>query len=438
MKKQLIIVSILFVLILMGCNMTNNVGDEVYQYNDLANETEAETEIETSQEQTIYYLETMIFNTLEVEGSMNLSFDSNDFFLPLAEEQLNEIFPFLESADAEHIRGRAEYQRDGTLVEMRFAMNFPDESIYRFEILVGFGRPPRSFHEYGFFDDEIFEYSKVHGVSVRALIVDAAWPSDDWKSFDATFVIDDVYYRVRFRDDEERGKNRMTEVVNKLIFQGTERFAILENPDIPYMREEDITFENAQLDPEFGAFVPLVIPDELTFYWGNRMIQEHLDENSLSLTWKIDYDEQYLYDLYTQWVNQRTVDTPVFPFEDIHWGTNEFSWRISQFQERDLGYLISATDFMQDDSLLDAWEPIFISDELTFEIIERIERIANPYAFPDGAYSEPDLDLTDILIPYARNWFRFGILFDDILITIYARRNSTPEMLWSMLEGLLD
>jgi len=391
---------------------------------------------ETSPTEVIYQSGTLIFNIPEVEYWSNISPMPNDFFLPLTDEQLNEIFPFLELGDAEWIRGHAEYQSDGTLVEIWFDMNLLAESIYGFEIRVGFGGAPMSLHEYGFFDDEIFEYSNMHGVSIRAMMIDAGW-SGDWRSFDATFAIDNVYYRIRFNDEEERGKNRMNEVVNALILNGTDVFAILENPDIPYMRTEFISFENAQLDPDFGTFVPTFIPDELTFYWGNRTIQEHLDENSLSLTWKIDYDEQYLYDLYTDWVNQRTVDTLVFPFEHIFWGMNEFKWGISQVQEWNLEYLVSANDFIQDDSLLDAWQPIFISDELTFELIERLERTGNEYSFPQGAYWEEDLDIADIRIPYVRSWFHFGILFDDVLVMILAER-IPPEIIWTMLEGLID
>jgi len=398
----------------------------------------SQTEITYQPTEVAYQPSTLFFNTLEATDSLRISWDPpNDFFLPITDEQLNEIFPFLELANAEWVRGQAEYQRDGTLVEIWLDMSLPSESIYRFEIRVGFGKPPMSLYKYGPFDDEIFEYSNKHGILVRAIMIDDDWLGDS-RSFDATFVIDDVYYRIFFRDEEERGKNRMNEVVNALILTGTEGFVVLENPDIPYMRSEFISFENALIDPDFGAFVPTVIPDELTFHWGNRTIQEHLDENSLSLTWEVYYDEQYLYDIYTQWVSQRTADTPVFPFEDVLWGIDELRWGISKVREGDLEYLTSATVFMQDDSLLDIWwDLIFTSDELTFELIERLERTGNEQSFPQGAYWEEDFDSADVWIPYARRWFRFGVLFDDVLITISAER-MTPEVIWSMLEGLLD
>lgn len=429
MRKMILVTLFLFSLFLTAC--LEDIQPEVV-------ETGIRETIQTeNQTEIIYQPSPLIFNTLEIDGAYNISWEGNDFFLPITDEQLSEIFPFIELADAERIRAYAEYQSDGTLVKIDFRMDLPAGSIYRFEIMVGFGEPPMSSREYGFFDNEIFEHSSMHDVSVIALMIDDPLLYD-LLHFDATFVIDDIYHRVRFNDEEERGKNRMNEIVNKFILNGIERFSVLENPEIPYMRDEFITFENAQLDPDFGAFVPNFVPEELTFHWGNRRIQEHLDENSLTLIWEVYYDEPYLYEIYTDWVNQRTADTPVFPFEEIHWGMNEFYWLISPIREGDLEFILSVSDFMQDDALLDASEPIFISDELTFELIKRLERTANPYSFPEGAYWEENLDIADILIPYARNWFRFGILFDDTLVTIHVWRNATPEMIWSMLEGLLD
>jgi len=411
MRKLILIITLV---VLVGCGV--GVEDEIAQ-------------------ETTTIINELIFNTPEVEYRMNISPMPNDFFLPITDEQLSMIFPFLEVADVEWNWGQAEYQRDGTLVEVWLDMDLPADSIYRFEIRIGFGKPPMSLREYGFFDDEVFEYSDMHNVLVKAIMVDDGW-SNSWRSFDATFVIDDVYYRIRFSDDEKRGKNRMTEMVNMLILNGTEGFAILENPDIPYMRAEFVPFDEAYLDPDFGAFIPTAIPEELAFYWGNRTIQEHRDENFLTLTWEIVHDEVYLYDIYTRWVEGRTADTPVYPFEHVFWGRNKLSWGVSEIEDWRLEQFVSATDFMQDDTLLDAWQPIFVSEELTFELIQRLEQTLN--SLPQGADWEEYEYEENIFIPFERSQFYFGVLFDDILITILAEGNITPEIIWLMLEDLLE
>ena len=90
-----------------------------------------------------------------------------------------------------------------------------------FAVLLGVGgiRDTRtiSIHD----DDFIPEISYVHGVPVRVLMVRySETGSGYW--FQADFAMGSIVYRVRFRGTMERGKERMTELVNKIIWGGTE------------------------------------------------------------------------------------------------------------------------------------------------------------------------------------------------------------------------
>ena len=93
-----------------------------------------------------------------------------------------------------------------------------------FTILVGAGEV-RDTRIFSFPDDFELEMSYVQGVPVRAVMhpSGAGFGAMSRHWFQADFTMGSIIYRVRFTDTKDNGKERMTELVNKIIWGGTER-----------------------------------------------------------------------------------------------------------------------------------------------------------------------------------------------------------------------
>jgi len=380
-----------------------------------------ESEIEPNQ---------IFFNTPEVVSEMVISPRGRDFHLSVSEEQVRTIFPTLEMVEHEHAWGAAYYLIDGTLTDV-YAHIYQEDLDHRITINIGFDRASSiSLHEYLFAENTVYRYSDVYDVSVKAIMADNSW-SESWKSFDARFKIGNVYFRVRFRDDEVVGKNRMNEIVRSLILGGSDGFAILKDPELPEIHSEELTFYEAFLDENFGAFVPTHIPNGLIFLHGGRYVRSYRDDDFMRLVWEKPYEEAYLYDIYNRWVSERTSDSPVFPFDEVFLGTNEMSWRISKVRDYELERLATIEDF-------ENWfMPIFLAEELTFDIVRRIERKSE--FGPQGSYWDENGDEADIFIPLEIGRIGFDVLFGEILVSINATTgNISVEDIWQMLESLMD
>jgi len=377
----------------------------------------------------------LIFNTPVEEYMLEISWMPHAFHLSITDEQILAVFPFFELVERnEWSRTVAEYQLDGTLAEFGLNLRLIDDTD-NFRIDVGVGERPRISSEIGFARDFEFIYSDIYGVLVRAIMVYNEW--SEQRNFVATFVIDSIYYRILFKDYEKNGQMRMNEIVSTIILNNPLDFTAIENPNIPYMRSDEMSLDEARLDSQFGIFIPTMIPEELTFRGGYRSIQEHWNNNTLLLHWNIIYDEQYLYEIFTSWVKNRTIDTPVFEFERVFWGGNEFRWLISERNEWLHGELVSAIEFMMSDDPQNVfWHPTFLVDELTFELIQRLERITGQYSLPQGAYWDEGVADYNVQIPFKTSRFQFGIIIDDVVIDLWVGRGSTPEMIWSLIQSL--
>lgn len=378
----------------------------------------------------------LFFNQPEIEYHLQISFVPHGFIWPISEEQLSEIFPFLEGVEWVWTQN-AEYHMDGTLAELLVRMRFVGEySDYenRMDIYIGVGAEPRVPSRTGFEPDFIYQYSDIYGVLVKAIMV-----SDDWskqRQFEVQFVVDGAYFWIRYNETEERGQVRINEVVSLLIQNSPLDFSVIEDPVVPYVRSDDMTLDEAQLDSDFGDFVPTFIPGELTFSGGHRYIQEHWDSNGLSLGWQVDYDKQYLYEIYTQWVVGRSSDTPVYVFEQVNWSSNQFSWDISNLSHGIGGTNVSAQDFLMHDLYMarNIWRPTFPADEITLELLERVAQSSDIQ--PQGADWEEYEEEGNIFIPVEIPWFMLGVLFDDVVIDISVAGFVTPEMIWAMIQSI--
>lgn len=377
---------------------------------------------------------TLIFNTPEIESEISISWDPHDFYLWIDDDHITTLFPTLNITNHEQITTIAQYQIDGTLMETSTRVHLLNDSAWWLEILVGFENAPRSHDEYLFANDEEFEISDIFGIPVTALMV--GLESALQRSFDATFVIDDIHYRIRFRDYEESGKNRLTDIITELILGGSD-FTILENPEIPEIWSADLTLTEARNDAQFGQFVPNNIPEEITLRDSFRSVREYVSENFLWISWHMSYDEAHLYDIYNQWIANRTSTTPAYEFEEIFWLNNELSWQISKIREYDLDRIMTVAEFGQGENI-ESWEqPIFLAEEFTFDILKWHEQTS--IITPQGADWDENADEANIFIPFETTWIQLNILFGDIHLHIHTGNGTiSSEVLWEMLEELIN
>lgn len=395
----------------------------------------------------------LFFNTPEVTGSLNISPVPPDFWLDATEEQLRVAFPMLEF----DMLGTVSYYRDGTFAELRAHVPHPNPYDFGSNIVIWAGE---SFvrtitSDYIFDDGFVPEYSNVDGISVIAQMIDG-W---DESSFRATFTIDNIEFHIRLRNEDPNvGQRLLTEIVNKVILGGIEGFAVFDNPTIPELRSESITLEEALADSDFGEFVPTIIPDGFVNRHGaHRSVQGHIDDNTLFIEWNSSLDYDYLYTVFTNWLERRDSDTEVFDFDDIFWGEPSIWWTITNVSEHDLESLVSADNReLYDWSLYplsvwidDSWDlprrdfswdismylhnPVFPADEMTLDIVRAREDTRYiSIQGADGAVSE---NPADINFPLLRTYIMFGVLFDDVLIRINAD-GLTYEEVWTMLSSI--
>ena len=388
----------------------------------------------------------LIFNTPEVLHQMMISPVPNfDFYLPISQTQIDTIFPVLNLPidESNMYSASAFYREDGTLTELAISANISGDMAYQdylsghmtrwFQIRIGINGPPMIFSAFGFADNEVFEESYVHGILVTVKMVTDGWGINEMRNFEAQFSINETVYHVTFIDYEESGKIFMMELVNGLIVSGTSGFDILLDPTIPELRSEEISLNDAKLDADFGAFVPQNTPSELSFQYGFRSIQGHRNENSLLLEWQKPRDDAYLRNVYNNWVNNRTSDTPVFSFEHIVWWDNSIRMRISTAQEHELLRVISAEDFVEYD-----WfsEPVFLAEELTLDIVRK--HVQETRARPQGALWDDGMEEHDTFIPLDSTWIEINVLFGDVLVSVRTGfGNVPPETVWELLEQMI-
>jgi len=172
----------------------------------------------SARELPVYPMNELIFNELENSGRWYVRpapFE-NQRMRSLSQDDLNAVFPTLE---LDGVRSWVTFSERALRQIDIFCEN--DQS---FAIIVGVGDirdtiAPVSFDVY--FESEL---SYVHGVPVRVITYPFGrdFGAMTRFQFHADFAMGSVKYRVRFTDLKDRGKERMTELVNKIIWGGTE------------------------------------------------------------------------------------------------------------------------------------------------------------------------------------------------------------------------
>jgi len=275
--------------------------------------------------------------------------------------------------------------------------------------------------------------------------------------FQADLVIDGFAYRVNLSDIEEIGKLRLAEILERLIMSGSSGLSTLEDPIIPeFLGSNALTLEDARLDPDFGEFVPSTIPSGYSFSFAHRTTTTF--ENSLYLEWRKPFDEEYLINAYTRWLEERTSESDVFPFDEIIWRELRMTWRISEATESDLERIVSVSNresyawslypiveqpgrlsFFYDIPREDFafynrfHDPVFTAAELSIAAIrDRAWERAWIAQGADSIYATSEA--IDIFIPIENTEIGFSVLYDDILIAVHME-GITPEQARAMFRS---
>ena len=293
----------------------------------------------------------LIFNN--TKWSEGVFYKNYDFVYYLTNEQFDAVFPNINYVNS----AMAHYLTDGALVEVNAQglvrlseRKLADNRMFGFE-----GTPL---------------ISSVHGIPVTVFF------SGNYSQggyFQADFKLGDVFYRVELTHDMEYGKILMTQFVNELILGEQTDLSVLANPVIPKLRRDTMTLEEARLDPDFGAYIPTLIPDGFVFHSARRIIDVGLDE--LSLEWEQYNSENGCIDGY---INLDILNAP------------------------DSQQFVSST-------------PVFLAKDLSLDIVKANARLVNG---EDG--TKP-------------GWFvLLFIQYENIRVEIRAS-GASPEQIWAML-----
>jgi len=328
----------------------------------------------------------LTFNT--AENMMSAGRDRRlDFWHELTGVQFAAVFSTLD----ESLSARALYLSDGTLIEVAAFGTIGTE--HHLQIRLAEGMVVQTVL---IVPDEEPRLSYVHGVPVTVFMSGTA----DSMYFQAEFMLGNIAYHISLIDSVEAGQALLTELVNKVIIGGAADLSDFADPVIPELRNEQLTLNEARLDPDFGAFLPAGIPSQFVFESAIRFINQ--DTNSLFMLWN---------------ANMNTIRWEVSKPTDFHLDHIVLAGEREKF---DMSlYSIPLFDSIPEELWQYVQNPVFRADELTLDIVR-----ARVYSATRGRDGTPDLRIMN-----------FSVLYDDVVVSVSAG-GVTPEQVWEMLEGL--
>ena len=344
----------------------------------------------------------LYFNAVESVNAMGLPPRRempSSFTRDLTEAQMSAVFP----SQRTNTRAIAIYWPDGTLEEVVYFSAIPPiGSQYMLSarpmIVVAENR-----------DGDLIipthgesQISNIHGIEVVAYIAPG---QGDYFVIAGHFVVDNLYYRViTLGATENVGKARLNELVISIITGTPADLSVLAHPEIPEMRDEWLTLEEAEHDPDFGAFLPVNVPRRFGFTSARRLIDQF--NNFISMGWG-NTDEGY-FGWQVLFGDEYSMREHIVSTDDRH-----------KFDVNHDLYTPLAVNFPQRDG--DIWRifasPIFMAEEFSFDIVK-----ARAYwDTTDSSVSEP-------------HWLiYFSVMYDDIVVRIFSR-GLTPEEVYAMLQ----
>ncbi|MCL2215680.1 MAG: hypothetical protein FWB91_01540 [Defluviitaleaceae bacterium] len=333
----------------------------------------------------------LIFNEEQEELSARLL--PPDFMHELTDEQFKAIFPTL---DPSRFVANATYWI--TFMEMTEVSAF-DPNGQAFIRLVE-NRVPQCY----LIPDEETYISYVHGAKVTATI---------HRRYDfinnelvpvyavrANFILENIAYIITYLDaNQETAKERLTELVNQIIAGGAADLSAVADPVVPELRNEALTFEQARLDADFGAYMPTNIPPGFSFDSARRTLNQW--DNSLRMNWH----------------SYPTFDNIFWTVAEPHEHELERIVSINDRHKFDVSlYTIPWFDSVPDEIREYFNNPVFLAAEMTLEVVRARARWA-------------DRDRGD-----TPGWRidNFAVLHESGVVVRVSARGVSPEQLWLM------
>ena len=192
--------------------------------------------------------------------------------------------------------------------------------------------------------------------------------------------------------------DKITEVVNQIIVGGAADLSVLADPEIPELRNEKLTLDEALNDPDFGSFIP-DIPSRFDFDGANRFLNQ--DSNNLFITWSS------------------------YPTFDV------INWNISKANNRDRELIVSPDEREKYDLSL---YPTPWMDSVPEDIFEFVMQ-------PTFLAEDLTLDMVRARVIHSRSGsgdtvqIQLNVLYGDIIINV-TTTGLSPEQVWDMLVGL--
>jgi len=305
-----------------------------------------------------------------------------NFSHSLTPEQFKTIFPTLEL----DLSANALYLNDGLLIEVVAFGNV--QSAHHLQIRVAEGTVTQTVL---FVNEEPPAISYVHGIEVTAITTG----TNPTMHFQADFMIDNIAYSISFISNSDTGKVLMTQLVNQIIWGGSPDLSILNDPVIPELRNDMLTFQEAQSDAIFGEFLPINIPYQFNFESANRYISQYI--NSLIMLWS----SQAPYRNSIRWHIATPTEHDIARVVSIN---NPEKFDMSLYS---IPLMLSVPEHLREFVM----NPVFLAEEITLEAVK----------------ARAELDQR------SDGWrMNFSVLYDDIVITLNISGMS-PQDVWAML-----
>ena len=305
----------------------------------------------------------------------------------LTPEQMQAVFPNLGS----EFTASAIYRQDGTLIEVS-AFDFGDAG-HMTQIRVAEGEIIGTMM---LLPEDEPQVSYVHGVAVT--IINTG--TDRFMLSIADFILDNIAYNIHVHGAADISNARLMEVVDQLIQGGAANLSVLANPEIPELRNDSLTLEEAQQDPDFGAFLPANIPYGFVFELSTRWVSQH--DNNLFTLWQTS-DFHYI-----AWTISKIAEHHQYRITSAH-EHNRFDRAM---------YMPHIAGTTPGESRIALGSPILPAEDLNLDLVEaRMEWVE------DGVFDEPTWQTN------------FGIIYGDIVIEIRSIGLS-PQQLWDMLPNM--
>lgn len=209
----------------------------------------------------------------------------------------------------------------------------------------------------------------------------------------ASFKLSGVSYYAELggaEAEKEALKNEISELIGLLIKGGSADLNVF-HPVVPELREDQLGLDEARADNDFGAYLPVTLPDGFIFEDALRYINQEQDALFVNWTkgmgyidWRVslldDNDETHI----TSVADKKNYDLSLYPIPRADSVPNELREIVDN--------------------------PIFLSEELTLEAIQ-----TRTYEVSDSG-DEPGPRM------------RFSVLYGDILVELNVKGASAEEI----------